>query len=235
MQTYFAMTPDELRLTTSLPGPIGWMACHFDPKGSGIIDVPQYLPAGSVLLLDDSLPVHGHNPNRIRQELELAYSRLRFNALLLDFQRESNPETAALVDLFVQLPFPVVVSSLYSVPGAALLLPPPPVDTSLDEYISPWIGHPLWLELSPTITTLRLSATGTSVSPFPGSSGGILHKDKMLHCHYQIFESKDAVFFHMHRTPEDIKSLLRHAEELGISNTIGLYQELQTFQTSETV
>lgn len=226
MQTYFAMTPDELRQSTSLPGPIGWMACHLDSKGTGLIDVPQYLPAGSVLLLDDSLPLRSHNPRRICQELEAAFSRLHFEALILDFQQPGNPDTPTLVQQLISLPFPVVVSSLYAVPGASILLPPPPVDTPLADYVSAWAGHPLWLELSPTETTMELTAEGTKIRPGSVPSSGTLHQEEKLHCHYQILENESAVFFHLFRTGQDLKALLQEAEGLGISGAIGLYQEI---------
>lgn len=227
MQTYFAMTPDELRQCTSLPGSIGWMACHFDPGGTGLIGLPQQLPAGSLLLLDDSLPLHGHSFRQLQQELTLCFSRLKPEALILDFQRPENPETLALVKQMTSLPFPVVVSSAYAVPGAALLLPPPPVDTPLAEYVSAWAGHPLWLELSPTETTIELTAEGAKTVPDSAPADGTLHREAKLHCHYQISETENAILFHLFRTEEDQKALLLEAEALGIVNAIGLYQELR--------
>lgn len=225
MQFYYAITPEELRGVPSPPRHLGWMASHFDPHGTGLTDLPHQLPPGGVLLLDDSLPIHGHDPNRIFQELHSCFDQLHFDALILDFQQPDESETAALVKQLTSLPCPVIVSSMYASPGAALLLPPPPVDTVLSDYLALWKGHPLWLELSPTQTTLQLTAAGAGPVSAPRPSGP-LHQDSRLHCHYRISEAPDAVFFHLHRTPEDLKALLQEAEGLGVIGAVGLYQEL---------
>lgn len=226
MQSYLAMTPREIEHTAALPKHMGWMACHFDPNGQGLRDVPRTLPPGSVLLLDDSLPIGQHMPARIRQELEEAFRMLRFDALILDLQKPGLPETAALVRALSEgLPFPVVVSGAYAVPELPVLLPPVPADTALHTHLEPWKNHSVWLELSAAEQNLRLSSAETIQLPYTKVSSPI-HQDQALHCHYQISQEANGTVFHFFRTREDLHALTQEAQQLGLAGTIGLYQEL---------
>lgn len=226
MLSYLAMTPAEIHQAAALPKNIGWMACHFDSSGHGLANIPHQLPAGSILLLDDSQPPRGHSPQFIHQELENAFRTLSFDALILDFQRSGNPETQAMAySLTEGFPFPVILSSLYAFADIPLLIPPLPADLSLQDYLIPWKGHPIWLELSAERLTLELSSHGAVRHPYSRTSSP-LHHDAKLHCHYQISEAPDAVSFHLFRNDEDIHALLQEADALGIAGTIGLFQEL---------
>lgn len=223
MQPYFAMTPAELGRAPTLPGPIGWMSCHFDPKGPGLIDLPQQLPPGSVLFLDDSLPYSGQDFRQIHQEIEAVFSRLSPSALILDFQRPDCPELKTLAQ---SLPFPIVVSAPYAVPNVPILLPPLPADLSLRDYLAPWSDHSIWLELSLGFETVRLTKSGAQTLPLTLKPPKQLHRDADLHIHYWMTETGNSVSFHLLRTQSDVLSLLEEAAALGISGAVGLYQEL---------
>ena len=59
---YLAMTAAEYARAKELPGRLAWMACHFAPYGTGVVNLPQQLPEGSVLMLNDRIPICGHDP-----------------------------------------------------------------------------------------------------------------------------------------------------------------------------
>ena len=66
---YLAMTAAEMAGNSVLPDRMAWMACHFSPSGVGLSNLPHWLPPGSLLILDDSTPIHDHDPQRVASEL----------------------------------------------------------------------------------------------------------------------------------------------------------------------
>ena len=84
----FAMTPEEMASVRPLPAGAAWMSCHFAPEG--LRDLPETLPEGSLLILDDSIPLTDQDPQKILDQLTTAIGRLRCQALLLDFQKPGN-------------------------------------------------------------------------------------------------------------------------------------------------
>ena len=66
---FLAMTATEMYRNTSLPEKTAWMACHFSPYGLGLSNLPKELPPGSLLIVDDITPPHGHDPVFIAEQL----------------------------------------------------------------------------------------------------------------------------------------------------------------------
>ena len=67
---YLAQTALEMG-GNSLPGRLAYMACHFSPGGQGLSNVPELLPSGAILILDDSTSaVDTATDARIRQALK---------------------------------------------------------------------------------------------------------------------------------------------------------------------
>ena len=87
---YLAMTAAEMRNISQFPEKIAWMACHFSPYSTGISNLPQTLPAGSLLILNDIIPFHGHDPQRIAHQLTDCLEQHNCAGVLLDFQRKSH-------------------------------------------------------------------------------------------------------------------------------------------------
>lgn len=223
-----AMTAAEIRANTALPPKIGWMACHFSPCGTGLSNLPNRLPPGSMLILNDFIPIHGHDPDRIVSQLKEVMDKQRCESLLLDFQRESD-DTGVLTKAIVEaLPCPVGVSELYAkgLDCPAFLSPVPP-DTPLTEYLKPWHDREIWLDAALNGSIITLTADGAASNPLPPyESPGCSHSDEKLHCHYSIALTENQARFTLFRTPEDLAALLEDARTLGISKTIGLWQEL---------
>ena len=67
---YLAMTAGEMSGSEFFSFPVAWMACHFSPYGTGITNRPRALPPGSMLILNDRMPVCGHDPERVARQLE---------------------------------------------------------------------------------------------------------------------------------------------------------------------
>ncbi|MGN0977969.1 MAG: hypothetical protein ACI4PH_07940 [Faecousia sp.] len=226
---YFAMTAAEIRSCSALPSGIAWMACHFSPYGTGLSNLPRELPGGSLLILNDRTPIHGHDPQRIAEQLSEAIDNNSCCGVLLDFQRPDAPETAGLVKHLTQtLSCPTAVSELYAEGlTCPVFLPPVPPDVRIRAYLSHWEGREVWLEMALEGEIITLTKDGAAVAPLPfreAPEGGFSEPE--LHCHYQVQVSDTQALFSLWRTKDDLEDLLREAEELGIKKTVGLYQEL---------
>lgn len=164
---YLAMTAAELAENSKLPGNTAWMACQFSSWNDGLSNIPPSLPEGSVLMLSDETPIRGHHPQRILQELWECMQRFSCRCLVLDFQRPKNPEAKALISTLMDLPCPLIVSLPYARDGCGVLLPPAPLSTPLTDYLSPWKGRELWLELAADGEIITLTEEGSNVVPCP--------------------------------------------------------------------
>ena len=230
---FLAMTAAETRNHSVLPPKIAWMACHFSPYGLGLSNLPQRLPPHALLLLDDITPIREHDPQRITEQLLNCLESLNCHGVLLDFQRPDVPETAVLVNHLTQtLPCPVIVSESYACElSCPVFLPPVPPSVALEEYISPWEGRSIWMEIGLTGELLTLTEQGCETVPLPfpnEASEGF--PEKALHCHYRIETNEKSARFTLWRTEKDLAALLEEAEGLGISGAVGLYQEFSKFQ-----
>lgn len=227
IQGFLAMTGAELAACPRIPTRVGWMACHFSSWGTGLSNLPRELPEGSLLILNDRFPICGHDRERIGEELNGCIRSLGSSGLLLDFQREGVTEAKALADhLSRVLPCPVAVTAAYARGNdAAVFLPPLPCHVSLEAWTAPWKGRELWLDLSLDREVITLTDKGAQICPgdhdFQQGFG-----DEKLHCHYTAAVEEDKVQFSLWRTKEDLEGLIREAGELGIRQTVGLYQEL---------
>ena len=229
IRPFLAMTAAEIRGTETLPPKTTWMACHFSPYSTGLSNLPKALPPGSMVILDDITPIHGHDAEAIAAQLRSRLEEMECSGVLLDFQRPGYEESGLLAErLSEALPCPVGVSALYGqMLSCPVFLPPVPPDVSLADYLAPWNGREIWLELALDGETITLTPAGATTAPLPPAtqlSGG--HRDEKLHCHYQIHTDADSARFTLFHTPEDLDELLIEGEALGVTRAVGLYQEL---------
>lgn len=228
---YLAMTAAEIRNFPNFPREIAWMACHFSPYGLGLSNLPSSLPPDSLLIVDDITPIHGHDPDWIAAQLRECAEALACRGVLLDFQRPDCEETAKLVKtLTTSLPCPVGVFDSYADGlDCPVFLPPVPPSTPLAEYLAPWEGREIWLELALDGEIITLSEQGAEVTPLSHAEWeeqGFAEDE--LHCHYKITLEENSARFTLWRTREDLDGLIEEAENLGVSCCVGLYQELAT-------
>jgi hypothetical protein len=225
---YLAQTAAEMA-GNPFPDLPAYMACHFSSCSFGLSNLPRALPEGTLLILDDSTPMDGHDPERILQQLSELISLQGCAGLLLDFQRQDVPGQQELVKLLCDaLPCPVGISELYAEGlSCTVFLPPAPPDRLLSEYLAPWKGREVWLEAALDGTVLTLTETCCTASPlFDFPADGLL--DEKLHCHYAIETADNSAVFHLWRTRNDLDSLLAEAESLGVTRAVGLWQELDS-------
>lgn len=220
---YLACTCTEFTVCSPLPEHPAWMACHFSPYGTGLCNLPPALPKGSMVILNDRVPIGGHDPGTVLEQLR----ELEFSCLLLDFQRPHVEETTAMVQaLTAGLGCPVGVSEIYA--GGSdcpVFLPPPPLDTPLVEHLAPWDGREIWLEAALGGLVWQVTEQGAQSHPLPRLPGSG-RRDEALFCHYHISPTGDRVDFSLWRDREDLDALLKKAQALGVNRAIGLWQEL---------
>lgn len=226
---YLAMTASEFAAVSPLPEKTGWMACHFSPYGTGLSNLPPALPPASLLILNDRIPICGHDPERIEAQLHQAVKTLDCAGVLLDFQAPGNVNLQQMAaHLTAALPCPVAVSDGYAAElDCPVFLSPCPHHTPLAEHMAPWQDKELWLDLAVDAETITLTKEGAVILPLPLGEipeGG--HWDKTLHCHYRTETGADFARFTLWRTKEDLDALAQEAEELGIRTLVGLWQEL---------
>ena len=225
---FLAVTAAELGQWTEGEGRPAWMACHFSPYGRGLSNLPEALPAGSLLLLDDRNPIQGHDEQLICRQLSDCASGLRCAGVLLDFQRPGSAEAERLVSYLEEnLSCPLGVSSLYGKETrCAVCLPPPPCHVPLKDHLFPWQGREIWLELAGEGEMVTLTDTGATFAPLCLPNSQAPFRDAMLHCQYTISIEKSQARFTLWRTREDLEALAREAKTLGVTKTLGLWQEL---------
>ena len=226
---YLALTATEFQKCSSVPEYVAWMACHYSPYGLGLSNLPRELPQSAMLILNDRTPPHSHNPDLIARQLKELVDTFQCGSILLDFQHPDLTENAAVVKaVTTALSCPIGVSELYArdLP-CAVLLPPVPPHVPLEEYLSPWQGREIWLEIAPGGEVITVTDQGSSVSPLSSAElPEAALEDPALHCHYHIRTFDDRIDFTLWRTKDDLTALLQQAEALGVTHAVGLWQEL---------
>lgn len=224
---YLAMTADEFASAQPMDGKIAWMACHFSPYSTSLSNLPENLPDGSLLILNDSTPPDRQEPKNVANTLKKLLKDQKCSALLLDFQRMDSLENAAIVQELVALDHPVCVSECYAKGlNCPIFLPPVPLTIPLAEYIAPYKDRQIWLDTA-------LSCVQIEVTKDASTSHPIFHPpecslaSESLHCHYHIAVNDDSIVFTLQRTKEDLENLISEAERLNVFAVVGLYQELK--------
>lgn len=228
MVTYLAYTAGELQGGTP-EGKLAYMACHFSLYTTGLSNLPERMSAGSMLILNDQIPISGHDPHRIADQLQETMESFSCDSLLLDFQRPGNEETAQLCHLLAaQMHCPLGISHHYaSSIDCAVFLPPPSMDMPLSEHIKPWQDRKIWLEAALEAAEFTITPDGCKVSPLPYEPPqGESFIDEALHCRYRSEVECNKIRFHLYRTADQLDALLTEADSHGIEKSIGLYQQL---------
>ena len=220
---YLALTAEEFAACVRLPPRMAWMACHFSPYGTGLENLPPALPKDAMVILNDRIPMSGHDPDTVLRQLR----QLSPDCLLLDFQRPPTDDTLEMSRRIVHArSCPVGVTHAYAQDlDCPLFLPAPPPDTPVEVTLSPWDGREVWLEIgfSAMIYTVTEQGAVPGVLPIIPETG---KKDEQLCCHYRMDLFDDRAAFSLWRTGEDLELLLEKAKAHGVTKAVGLWQEL---------
>lgn len=229
---YLALTAAEISHIATLPKLCAYMACHFSPYTEGISNVPETLPRGSLLILNDRIPCDHHSADLVAGQLAAAVQRLGCDSILLDFERPPEEASLAMVRTILQaLPCPVAVTESFARDFfCPVFLSPSPLHTPLATHLAPWQGREVWLEAALCQEDITVTKSGTNFCPvFPVQQleGGFY--DSNLHCSYHTTISEDSIHFTLFDTQETLRHKLELAAQSGVTRAVGLYQELGTF------
>lgn len=223
---YLAMTAAEVSACKKLPEYFAYMACHFSSYGSGLSNLPAQLPPGSLIMVNDRIPFHHHDTNKIQQQLlELAF-RLQPAGIVLDFQRDE-PALLPLADSIISaLPCPVAISDRYAKDlHCPIFLQPVPPHLSLSEHIHQWHDREIWLDLAPVSCQFTISETNSICTPLLDIPPDLPFYDTERFVHYSITENQDTLVFSLVRTKEQAYQMLLNAPT-SVRFAIGLNQQL---------
>lgn len=223
---YLAMTAAEISQNTQLPDKIGWMACHFSPYGTGLSNCPQWLPPGSLLILNDRTPICGHDPEIVAEQLCSIAANLACAGILLDLQRPCCEAAAAVVQaICASTPCPVAATVPYCCESGCGVFLTPPLHIPLAEYLAPWQGREIWLEAAVEETEFVITENGCRQGPLPCPPAVFPHQSSEAFSNYHIAVEKDAVRFSLRRTREDVERMISAAE--NVRCFVGLYQQFR--------
>ena len=225
LRFYLAMTEAEIRNAPVLPRHLAYMACHFSPYGTGLVNIPEKLPQGSILIVNDRVPVAHHDPELIAKQLAVAVRKLKAYGVLMDLQLSNNQRTQQIVESVLRaLPCPVAVSEPYANGLSCPVFGTPAIYQPLSDYIKSKKGRPLWLETFQETTVLTVTQSGCKTEQCIEHTDGNFY-DESLQCRYKFRTDKDCVRFTLSRLSKDLPAYLKAAQALGIEVAIGLYQQ----------
>lgn len=225
LQCYIATTAEEMRTLSKLPTHPAWMACHFSPYGTGIINLPRGLPQDSMVILNDRIPPSGHNKSLIADQL----NSIQCSCYLLDFQVPGIRETEEIaVFLTERLEKPVAISEAYQHCSKGPMLLNLFPHQSLSTSIKTLGNRDIWLEVTTDTESLTVSKTDCNWDYLPASDTALFrHTSIRLHSQYEFRIHDDCAKFLLKRDIPQIRSLLKEADRLHIKKAVGLYQQLQ--------
>lgn len=226
---FLAMTAAEMSGTNSVPEHLAWLSCHFSPYTQGITNLPDKLPPGSMLILDDRFPCQGHSGSLVAGQLAEAVGQLSCESLLLDFQRPENPEAETVIRQILEIvSCPVAVSEAYAAHlSCPVFLSPAPLHVPLETHLAPWEGREIWLEAALCQEQIIVTESGVQFIPqLPAKKSEDGFFDEALCCRYITEVSDDEIRFHLFDTRETLDAKLKKAHSLGVARAVGLYQEL---------
>lgn len=229
---YLAISTQEFANILEFPSTLCYFACHFSPSGEGLSNLPTILQPGSILSIDDSTPIAGHSKNKVIEQIKYLTEKFNPCGILLDFQRPDNPFSVDMIESILEgTQCPVAVSHIYARElDCPVFLPPLPYRITVQEYLNPWSGREIWLELGNEKEMAIVTQTEfctERVHTIPNERN--YFRDPSLLCHYCTYIKPDHIAFYFQRTAEDLAEIQAQAQALGASKFVGLWQQLRQF------
>lgn len=228
---YLAMTALEFMSVMPQDPYVAWLSCHFSNYHTGLTNLPKFLPAGSMVIVDDMIPIESHDPNRICQELTDLVATFQLSGVLLDLQRPNVDESYGLCKVLSQaLPCPVGVTEYYAEGLSCPVLISVPLRTDICALVKKWKGRELWLEAALEAQKITISKEGAQVAPWDIEDlPEPFHEDAALHCRYHWQARNSTAVFTVQRDFAALEHLVDAASKLGVTRAVGLYQQLHSF------
>ncbi len=220
---FLAQTGAEIHRPLPPEAGRAWMACHFSSSDQGLSNLPQALPEGSMVMVDDFIPAAAHDPQKIAAQLAQVVERCHCHRVLLDFQRPGDARTADIAAAIVAaLRCPVGVSEAYAkgLP-CPVCLPPLPLHMPLADYIAPWKGRQVWLEVMPQAAVYTVTGEGCKQAECD-AQGPFPHFNEQAFCRYRMEVAEDAIRFTLSRGLEELEKL---RQSKLVDCFVGLYQD----------
>jgi len=226
---YLALTAAEISVSSTISFPFAYMSCHFSPYTEGLSNIPDTLPAGGILILNDRLPCQGHSADLVAGQLIDTVDRLGCESVLLDFQRPPEPEAEVMAARITSaLSCPVAVTEGFAKKlDCPVFLSPAPLHLPLADHLAPWRGREIWLEAALCQEDILITEKGMTHNPiFPTEQldGGFY--DDHLCCCYHTDIREDHIHFTLFDTPESLCQKLKLAASYDVARAVGLWQEL---------
>lgn len=225
---YEAVTAGDCFERNALPAHAAWMAAHFSAVGTGVTNLPQRLPVGSLFMLDDQIPWQNHDAERICQELLQAVAELACSGILLDFEREPCQQTQAFCTLLCtycrQYSIPLGMPPSYGLKlPAALFLPPLPCWPGPETVLQPFSGRELWLDAAESGCVAeigRKSVQFFSEDPIvlqAQAEGHAVFWHGGLCCQYYSNQINDRIRIALYDTRQTMEQKLDACAKLGVT------------------
>ena len=227
---YLAMTAAEIYSCRQLPHKLAYMACHFSAYGTGLSNLPQWLPPQAIVIINDRIPPVKHNRQQILSQLNELCRHLNPSGLLLDFQR-SDPCLDALAKLLVnELPCPIAVTELYAKDlSCPVFLRPAPAYLSIAEHIRNWPGRDIWLDVAPIACSFTIDEQESRYCEDPDLHARCPFYDQKRFVRYGISQNGNNFIFSLVRDADDSLKMLSTAPP-SIKCALGLYQQLGMYR-----
>lgn len=223
---YLAMTAAEFCHCKTLPPHPAWMACHFSPYGTGLSNIPETTPPDAMVIVNDRIPVHGHDPSLIAEQLQQLVNESSDACVLLDFQRPDNPETVAIARKIVStLPCPVGVSSIYAGDLDCAVFYPLLPSCRLPQTAFPQQQRDIWLEVCGGCNRIDITPNGFHSDWLPPDSEPLPHADSSLCVHYRTEVGQERITFYLQRTKADWDAFFQSISACGVTRAVALYQQ----------
>lgn len=229
IRCYLAMTAGEIAGVSALPPYPAWMACHFSSYSTGLSNLPQALPTGAMVIVNDRIPVQGHDPDEVVSQLQAVDKKQAPAYFLLDLQRSADPQTMQIVravaDAFGDR---VGVSEAYAQGlGCPVFVGACPLRVPLSKHLEKWAGRDIWLEAALETEIVTVREAGSRIEPAVLQElGEPAFYDEGLCCRYRTELLGDRAVFTVQRDQAELNRLLDMAETLGVKLAVGLYQQL---------
>ena len=219
---YLAMTAAEISYSGDLPAHLAYMACHFSSYGAGLSNLPESLPVNSLVILNDRIPVAGHDPALIAEQLRVLCGQVQAAGLVMDLQRQEEMTLPIIERILETAVCPVAVSDIYADKfDCPVFLSAPPLYASLAEHMAPWQGRDIWLEAATDGCGCTVTEDGSVLVPCVPEELPLPCPE--LFCHYRIEEGGTHMNIRLSRRKEDLMLLL---EQSQAKLALGLYQQL---------